>query len=261
MIIILFPVILLLIIGLTFKAKPSTFKKVLISILTIVLLLTGGFYVYVSSYYHAEDINDALQSDSKVIVTHNRTGYVFHNRNASTALIFYPGGKVETSAYAPLMKRLAHEGIDCFLCEMRFHLAMFSYKEASRIIRTTTYDHYYLAGHSLGGVFASYYASQMPSQIDGIIMLAAYPSRTVPDSCRYFTLYGSQDGILKRKAYQQAKKYWPKEVQEYVLNGGNHAQFGNYGDQKGDHPASITTEKQQEITAQQIIRFMKGDQS
>ncbi|MBN2882364.1 MAG: hypothetical protein JXN10_02475, partial [Clostridia bacterium] len=41
------------------------------------------------------------------------------------------------------------------------------------------------------------------------------------------------------------------------ITGGNHAYFGNYGEQKGDGTASISREEQQNITAKAVIDFMK----
>ncbi len=38
--------------------------------------------------------------------------------------------------------------------------------------------------------------------------------------------------------------------------GGNHAQFGNYGPQKGDSPATITAAEQQEQTVEAVSAFL-----
>jgi len=45
---------------------------------------------------------------------------------------------------------------------------------------------------------------------------------------------------------------------EEEIEGGNHAQFGNYGAQKGDGAASISAEEQQNFTADQIDIFIDG---
>ncbi|WP_256436434.1 alpha/beta hydrolase [Alkalibacter rhizosphaerae] len=41
-----------------------------------------------------------------------------------------------------------------------------------------------------------------------------------------------------------------------VIEGGNHAQFGNYGKQKGDPDATISSEVQQNITVEAIRDFL-----
>ena len=62
------------------------------------------------------------------------------------------------------------------------------------------------------------------------------------------TIYGSLNQSVEYKIdYTQ---------NVYEIQGGNHAQFGNYGPQKGDLPATITAEKQQEQTALAIGEFL-----
>ena len=45
----------------------------------------------------------------------------------------------------------------------------------------------------------------------------------------------------------------PKYYNEYEIPGGNHAQFGNYGPQKGDGEASVSAAEQQRIAADKIL--------
>ena len=42
-----------------------------------------------------------------------------------------------------------------------------------------------------------------------------------------------------------------------IIDGGNHAQFGNYGEQKGDPPATISREDQQNIAVKEILDFIQ----
>ena len=41
-----------------------------------------------------------------------------------------------------------------------------------------------------------------------------------------------------------------------IIEGGNHAQFGNYGPQKGDTPAAVSDTEQQAITVSAITDFV-----
>ena len=43
---------------------------------------------------------------------------------------------------------------------------------------------------------------------------------------------------------------------EYVINGGNHAQFGAYGIQSGDGIATISPENQRDQTEKAILDFI-----
>ena len=46
----------------------------------------------------------------------------------------------------------------------------------------------------------------------------------------------------------------PEHSMKYVIEGGNHAQFGNYGKQKGDGEASVSDVKQQQETVEIILQ-------
>ena len=54
-----------------------------------------------------------------------------------------------------------------------------------------------------------------------------------------------------------AEKLATAQIQ-YEISGGNHAYFGNYGEQKGDGTASITRESQQEQAVEQIMLFIEN---
>ena len=116
------------------------------------------------------------------------------------------------------------------------------------------YEQWYLGGHSLGGVAASMYAAGR--DLNGLILLASYPTKGV--YAPVLEIYGDQDTVLNMEKRTEADQYLPKDYEIKVIEGGNHAQFGNYGEQKGDGEALISREKQQEITAEKIGEFVKG---
>lgn len=49
------------------------------------------------------------------------------------ALIFYPGAKVEYTAYVPMFYTLAQQGVDCFVVKMPGNLAAFGMNKAEEI--------------------------------------------------------------------------------------------------------------------------------
>ena len=97
-------------------------------------------------------------------------------------------------------------------------------------------QHWYIAGHSMGGAMASRFASEHEDEVDGLILLGAYPYGDYPVA-RTLTVYGSLNQSVEDKL-----DYTENVVE---IQGGNHAQFGNYGPQKGDLPATIPAEEQQ----------------
>lgn len=50
--------------------------------------------------------------------------------------------------YAPLLYKLAEKGIDCYLVDMPFRLAIFNINAIDNIINKYKYDNWYLMGHS-----------------------------------------------------------------------------------------------------------------
>lgn len=220
----------------------------------VLLSLCMVFLIYTGQYYHAdESAYSALESDETVAVVKTEYGYFFDGPSETDAIIFYPGGKVEETAYAPLLKRLAGQGMDACLVKMPFHLAVFGVNRADQVMKQYDYDHWYIGGHSLGGVMAASYASGHSSQLTGVIMLAAYPAKSLDEKTSAVIIYGSEDGVLNMAKLNEADQYLPEDSKKYVIEGGNHAQFGNYGVQHGDGNATISPDMQQQRTVELIV--------
>ena len=95
------------------QKKNSFFRRVFLCLLAVLLAVCVAFGVYVSDYYHADPAaEDALVSDDVVSVTEQNGNWVFAPESPTAGLIFYPGGKVENTAYAPLLHDLAEDGMD-----------------------------------------------------------------------------------------------------------------------------------------------------
>ena len=108
--------------------KLKKHSKILIGIVVAVLLLTGITAGYLQSYYtQAVSAYQYKQnSDTKIQTKMLSDGsIVCEPENPAAGFIFYPGGKVETSAYEPLMQACAAQDILCVLVSMPFHLAVF----------------------------------------------------------------------------------------------------------------------------------------
>ena len=221
---------------------------------SVIFFLAAGLLLNAQQYYHADaSAWAALESDGTVTVTRTDYGWLFDGPSESDALIFYPGGKVEETAYAPLLHFLAEKGLDSCLVKMPFRLAVFGTDQAKDLISRYDYTHWYIGGHSLGGAMAANYAAGHGEQLSGVVLLAAYPTKQLDDSLLATIIYGSEDGVLNRKKLAEGDKYLPESVETYVIEGGNHAQFGNYGEQKGDGKAAISAGEQQRQTVELII--------
>ena len=219
------------------------------------LLIVAVTFGYLGVYYHADA--SAKFSSESVEMQRIDGGYFFDGPGEERALIFYPGAKVETLAYAPLMTALAEEGVDCFLADMPFRMAIFGSDLADKFMNAYDYGSWSAAGHSMGGLVVSAYAADHAEAIDELILLAAYPGGEIPDSIALCSVYGDQDGCLNREAYEQAKAYWPENAAECIIGGGNHAQYAAYGPQSGDGEAGIPREEQQKRTVNFILEQIR----
>lgn len=192
----------------------------------VILLITTVWYV--NDYYHTdENIQEYLQKKESVSVTEMSDGLYLDGPGDETALIFYPGAKVEYTAYLPLLCELADQGIDCFLVRMPCNLAFFGQNKAEKIMDSYEYEHWYLSGHSLGGAMAASYASGHLESLNGLVLLAAYPTKSLKsDSFSVLSLYGSEDGVLNMDKVKEGNPYMPADYAEVCIEGGNHAQFG-----------------------------------
>lgn len=233
------------------QGKCSLCKKLTIAaaiILAVAALLTVLFLLYASDYYRAEDVALAVAAGESGITVQDNLTILSPSYPTDTAIIFYPGAKVEASAYLPLLSRIRQTGVTCILVDMPFHMAIFDADAAGEIMeRFSEVKHWYLAGHSMGGAMASQFASGHQDQIDGLILMGAYIYGDYPPEDT-LTIYGSLNQSVEDKL-----DYTENVVE---IQGGNHAQFGNYGPQKGDLPATISAQEQQAQTAAAIEEFI-----
>lgn len=237
------------------RKKPMKRHTCILLSLALSLLLSGGAaLIYLNIHYSAgETAVQAMASSGSITVTETDSAVFFDGAGEDTALVFYPGAKVDAEAYAPLLRKIAEGGVDCFALKVPFRMAFFNLNAADSVINQYSYQHYLLSGHSLGGVAASGYAANHADKADGLVLLASYPTQPIGDSVSLLTVYGSNDGVLNKSAYEDAKKNFPKDSVELVIEGGNHANFADYGAQDGDKKADISAEQQQEQTAEAIL--------
>lgn len=228
--------------------RRRKWKIVVGGLLAGVALCLGAFFWYVSDYYHADARAMAIAQQGTGIETVENLTVLSPDTPSDTAIIFYPGAKVQAEAYLPLLDTLRQSGLICVLVHMPFHLAVLDVNAAQDVIdRFPEVTHWYVAGHSMGGAMASRFAAGHPDAVDGVILLGAYLYGDYPAEDT-LTVYGSLNSSVAEKI-----DYTDNVV---VIDGGNHAQFGNYGPQKGDLPAEISAEEQQAQAVEAIQAFL-----
>lgn len=240
--------------------KNPIYKKILLGVSSLFIVVIIGFFVWANTSYEPKEMaKQALISDESVDV--NISDYISFTPKGITptkGLILYPGAKVEPEAYAPLAKDIAKEGYEVIIADMTLNFAILSANEASKIIKD--YDNiesWSIGGHSLGGVAAAKFASYN-KYIDGVVLLASYPTNDELKKLgkEVISIWGSSDGVLNFESLYKSKEVLPLDTTYIDIEGGNHAQFGDYGKQKGDNDALISQEEQLKITSDSITQFL-----
>jgi hypothetical protein len=235
-------------------------KGLRIALLILGLLVVAavtGFILWGSSPLPPmAEAEDALVSDARITV---QTGHwlVFQplGMQPDTGLIFYPGGRVDARAYAPAARAIAQQGYLVVIVPMPLNLAVFNPGAAAKVI--TAYPeirHWAVGGHSLGGSMAANFVKNHPAAVEGLVLWASYPASSdnlSTSDLRVVSISGSRDGLATGEKIAASRALLPLATTWVAIAGGNHAQFGWYGDQPGDNPAAISRQEQQDqiITA------------
>ena len=236
-------------------------KIAFVVIVSVLILFACAFGVYTGDYYRAEEgVENYLKSSDVVTVTVESKDIVFAPKAPTALFVFYPGGKVEYTAYAPLMYACAERGILCILVRMPVNLAVFDSKAASRYAdRYPELKNRFIGGHSLGGAMAAGYLSSHTEEFKGLVLLGSYSSFDLTSSSlSALSVYGSEDKILSKEQYESKRGNLPSDFTEIVLEGGCHAYFAWYGDHKGDGTPSLTKDEQIERTADIIKDYFQS---
>ena len=230
-------------------------KRLLLRVLAgLGLLLAAiviGFVIWGSTPQAATDgALQALVSDSAVTVTTDKWITFSPAHQAPRAgLIVYPGGHVDPRAYAPLARQIAAQGYRVVIVPMPLALAVLAPNRALQVMaHDSSIETWAIGGHSLGGAMAARFAYTHPAAVEGLVLWAAYPAST--DDLSDFdivvtSIYGTLDGLSTGSKIDASRPLLPPDTRWVAIEGGNHAQFGDYGPQVGDNQATLPAAEQQ----------------
>ena len=235
------------------KRELNRNEKIVIRIMAataIVAAIIFAVILYVNDYYKpTEKAQKAMLGNDNVSVTETEEYYLFDIKEEATkGIVFYPGGKVDEKAYAPMLLELAENGYEVYLVKMPAKLAIFGMNAAEDIITAAPHiEDWTMMGHSLGGAMAASFCAEYDEEIDELVLLAAYSMEDLSDKdIKVYSFYGSEDKVLNMENYDKYYENLPDDMIEEVIEGGNHAGYAHYGEQEGDGKAAISREEQQE---------------
>jgi len=237
-------------------------KYALIGLITIIIIGVLGMLVWSKAgTYPARMVAlTALETTDKVTITQDKWIVFDPHKETETGLIFYPGGLVEPTAYAPILHKIAEEGVLVIITPMPLNLAIFNTGAANAVIDAyPNVSNWILAGHSLGGASAAIYAENYPTKIDAIALWDSYPpdSADLSDNAiSVISVFGTTNNFPNTENFNDKKHLLPADTIFIGIEGANHAQFGDYGPQKGDVVASMNLVEQHEKVADIMLDFI-----
>jgi len=212
----------------------------------------------------------ALQPDARVQVE-TEPWLIFRpaDEEPAVGLVFYPGLWVDHRSYAPPARAIAAQGYLVVITPMPLDLAVLAPDRAAEVMAAfPAVRCWAVGGHSLGGGVAAHFAHTHPATVRGLVLWASFPSPIADLSARQdlavVSIYGTRDSLTTSEQIAASRRLLPPPpaTRWVSIEGGNHAQFGWYGDQWGDTAATISREAQQEqvIAATLGLLALLGEQ-
>jgi len=237
-------------------------KRVLIGLLVVSFFITSGFVIWAVNPLNASpEALSALESDSqvKVLLEDGFISFLPANDEAEMGFVFYPGGRVDYRAYAVPLRQIAAQGYQVVLIHAPLNLAFFDVDAATQVI--TSYPNiknWVVGGHSLGGSMAASFASAQDN-VRGLILWASYPGddALMNKNIRVLSIYGTLD-MAGIDTFDEKIALLPSNAEYVIIQGGNHAQFGDYGFQPGDNEATISRAGQQQQAVDATVKFLES---
>lgn len=202
---------------------------------------------------------------------------------SNEAFLFVPGGLVDPHAYISLMEKVVLQGTTVIIAKVAANLAILETSKPLKLIDDIPeINSWYIGGHSLGGIAALSVISKSPDSFKGLILLGSYPTESfsIADwEGNALCLFGENDQLSTIADIEAAKPFMPTGITidnvteidsiqivdpvtlYYMIAGGNHAQFGDYGPQAGDGSSTISTADQHTLVSSAILNFIHWNES
>jgi predicted esterase len=240
------------------------FKRsyLLIGLGIILVLAVGGFVFWAQdSMGPGEQALLALEAGGDVTVSVGEDAIIFQPKDVEpdTALVFYPGGKVDYRSYARPLRQVASRGFLVISVRAPLNLMVFAPdKVEDYFLQYPNIKHWAVGGHSLGGAMAAQYAGNHPEKVEGLVFWASYPaeSNDLSDSgLRALSVYGTLD-MAGVEPFEDSRAIMPEGTTWVIIENGNHSQFGDYGLQPGDTERAVHAVRQQALTVAATVEFL-----
>ncbi len=230
--------------------------------LAVIAGLAGlGFMIWANNAYGPGPAAVAALKSTDLVTVVEDDGFEFRPAGEpNVGLIIYPGARVDPGSYAVTAHPIAEAGYLVIVPDVRLNLAIFDVNAADKFIqRHPEIDYWVVGGHSLGGTVSANYAASHSDEVDGLVFWGSYPpddSDLSEADLVVMSIYGTLDGLSTPIEVQGSGSQLPADATFVAIEGGNHAQFGDYGAQSGDNQAEISPADQWKQIEQSTIALL-----
>ncbi|MES2436556.1 MAG: alpha/beta hydrolase [Patescibacteria group bacterium] len=224
--------------------KMKLWRKIVLTLITLLLIAVISFVIWAKQIYKADQtkLQEFLNTNKDLITVTEHPKYWEIAPNATTStkgVIYYPGAKVDPQAYFYKLESIVTSTSSpsiLFVTKPPLNLAIFSIGQAGKIIDThPEIKTWTLGGHSMGGAMACEYAKNHAEKFETLLLVGTYCNSDVSSkNFKVVNIHGSLDGVLTPEKLSAYSSNLPTSQRDFPIEGMNHAQAGNYGNQKGD---------------------------
>ncbi|GAA2036547.1 alpha/beta hydrolase [Agromyces tropicus] len=241
---------------------------VVIGALAVVALVVVGVLVWANIVFQGErePSLDAWRSDD-VEISRVDTGFVIAPTSGASdlGLVFVPGAKVDPSAYLYKLSGVVEEtGMTVVVTHPTLNLAFFDTRPLEAFTdEAPDVQRWLVGGHSLGGVRACQLAGDATDaangpDVVGMVLFGSYCANDLSGTdLEVLSLVGEHDGLSTPEKVAAAGDLLPADAESVLIEGGNHASFGDYGVQPGDGVATADRQAVRDQISDAVAAFVE----
>lgn len=172
-------------------------------------------------------------------------------------LIMIPGARVDPYAYLFQLSGIVEEHkVTVLITKPTLNLAFFDSRNVADLTSAAPeVERWFVGGHSLGGVRACFMADG--SEIEGLVLFGSYCANDLSDSeLAVLSIAGENDLLSDLDTIAGAADRLPAAARFVVVEGANHASFGDYGAQEGDGDRAISSEQMRSQLTSLLAEFV-----
>lgn len=244
------------------KLKISKTAKIVGIVVAVVAVIVSVIAIILRPYPAEQEYLDMVYSNENILVTELDGWYAVEpananaNANSKEAMIFYPGGLVSADAYLYMLSQIAEEtNQNVYVAKFPLSLGVLEINAAADIIEAyPDVEVWNISGHSLGGSMACRFVLDSEVDFENLILMASYCDKSIADKdVDVLTLYGTLNNGISEDRIIEFEENLPSNATSVLIQGMNHAQFGNYGPQRGDNVAEIEDDEATDIVVDEVV--------